>query len=137
MELLKRRNLELESDMEACRIREKELLVFTQQLTDKNVRLQSEFTALETKIQHLTSEQSLLKRSVKEKETKIDILSSQLLEERAKLTSEIEMLNKMLSDKNKTCDKINQELADQKGENLVIKRKMDQSLKVKVKGTGD
>lgn len=48
--LLKQRNSELESDMEGCRVREKELLLFTQQLTDKNVRLQSEFTALETKV---------------------------------------------------------------------------------------
>lgn len=129
MELLKRRNLELESDMEACRIREKELLVFTQQLTDKNVRLQSEFTALETKVQQLTCEQSLLKRSLKEKETKIDIVCSQYTEERLKLSSEIETLSIALSEKTKCCDKLNQELADQKGENLVIKRRMEKSLK--------
>lgn len=129
MELLKRRNMELEMDMEACRIREKELLVFTQQLTDKNVRLQSEFTALETKVQQLTCEQSLLKRSLKEKETKIDINSSQFLEEKTKLLNEIEVLNRNLGEKTKCCDKLNQELADQKGENVVIKRRMEQSLK--------
>lgn len=50
MDLLKQRNQELESDMESCRAREAELLLFTQQLTDKNVRLQSEFTALETRV---------------------------------------------------------------------------------------
>lgn len=129
IELLKRRNLELESDMEACRIREKELLLFTQQLTDKNVRLQSEFTALETKVQQLSCEQSLLKRSLKEKETKIDIVSSQFAEERSKLSGEIEFLSKNLSERSKCCDRLNQELADQKGENLVIKRRMEQSLK--------
>lgn len=48
--LLKQRNTELESDMESCRVKEAELLLFTQQLTDKNVRLQSEFTAMETKV---------------------------------------------------------------------------------------
>jgi regulator of replication initiation timing len=48
--LLKQRNAELEGDIIACRDREAELLLFTQQLTDKNVRLQSEFTALETKV---------------------------------------------------------------------------------------
>lgn len=48
--LLKQRNVELESDMESCRVREAELLLFTQQLTDKNVRLQSEFTTMETKV---------------------------------------------------------------------------------------
>lgn len=50
MGLLKQRNAELESDMEVCRAREAELLLFTQQLTDKNVRLQSEFTTMETKV---------------------------------------------------------------------------------------
>lgn len=129
IDLLKRRNLELEMDMEACRIREKELLVFTQQLTDKNVRLQSEFTALETKVQQLTCEQSLLKRSLKEKETKIELISSQFTEEKSKLSSELEVLNKNLNEKVKFCDKLNQELADQKGENVVIKRRMEQSLR--------
>lgn len=50
MQLTKQRNSELESDMEACRMREAELLLFTQQLTEKNVRLQSEFTSMETKV---------------------------------------------------------------------------------------
>lgn len=50
--LLKQRNAELESDMEVCRVREAELLLFTQQLTDKNVRLQSEFTTMETKVRY-------------------------------------------------------------------------------------
>lgn len=50
MELLKLRNSEIEGDIEACRAREAELLLFTQQLTDKNVRLQSEFTSMETKV---------------------------------------------------------------------------------------
>lgn len=53
--LLKQRNAELEGDIIACREREAELLLFTQQLTDKNVRLQSEFTALETKVGLKTS----------------------------------------------------------------------------------
>lgn len=39
--------------MESCRIREAELLLFTQQLTDKNVRLQSEFTSMETKVNQI------------------------------------------------------------------------------------
>lgn len=50
MQLMKQRNTELESDMDACRVREAELLLFTQQLTEKNVRLQSEFTSMETKV---------------------------------------------------------------------------------------
>jgi hypothetical protein len=43
-------NAELQQDMTACREREAELLDFTQKLTEKNVRLQSEFSAIEAKV---------------------------------------------------------------------------------------
>lgn len=44
--------------MESCRNREAELLEFTQKLTEKNVRLQSEFTAVEAKAHQLEIEHS-------------------------------------------------------------------------------
>jgi hypothetical protein len=46
-------NAELQQDMAACREREAELLDFTQKLTEKNVRLQSEFSAVEAKVMSL------------------------------------------------------------------------------------
>ncbi|KAJ8961976.1 hypothetical protein NQ314_005757 [Rhamnusium bicolor] len=103
--LLKLRNAELESDMEACRVREAELLLFTQQLTDKNVRLQSEFTSMETKVQQLTCEQTLLKRQIKEQETKVIMLSAKLSEERLKCTEDVESLSKNLTEKTKEVNK--------------------------------
>ncbi|KRT83182.1 hypothetical protein AMK59_4005, partial [Oryctes borbonicus] len=127
--LLKQRNVELESDMEACRIKEAELLLFTQQLTDKNVRLQSEFTAMETKVQQLSCEQSLLKRTNKEQETKANLLGIQLSEDRKKYLGEIEKLGELVSEKSKLCEKLMQEVADQKGENSVIRRKLELSLR--------
>ncbi|KAF2896326.1 hypothetical protein ILUMI_09833 [Ignelater luminosus] len=129
MTLLKQRNAELESDMELCREREAELLLFTQQLTDKNVRLQSEFTAMETKVQQLTCEQTLLKRATKEQETKAEILAAQLTEARTKRIEEVNELSKNLAEKCKLCELLTQEVADQKGENSVIKRKLEFSLK--------
>lgn len=116
--------------MESCRVKEAELLLFTQQLTDKNVRLQSEFTAMETKVQQLNCEQTLLKRSVKEQETKTNLLNTQLNEERKKYSAEIEKLETSLCEKSKTCEKLTQEIADQKGENTVIRRKLELSLRV-------
>ncbi|KAI4457825.1 ctcl tumor antigen hd-cl-01 [Holotrichia oblita] len=224
--LLKQRNTELESDMESCRIKEAELLLFTQQLTDKNVRLQSEFTAMETKVyiyfntillliyqfwlivgnqktmstedeftaddnvplsllaelwkvtlgieecnveaflsfdenlvtedtndmpsvtnqssdiveldgsdedveevQQLSCEQSLLKRTNKEQETKSNLLNIQLTEDRKKYSTEIEKLGELLAEKSKLCEKLIQEVADQKGENSVIRRKLELSLR--------
>ncbi|XP_022910975.2 coiled-coil domain-containing protein 186 isoform X1 [Onthophagus taurus] len=129
MNHLKLRNSELESDMESCHIKEADLLLFTQQLTDKNVRLQSEFTAMETKVQQLICEQTLLKRGTKEQETKAILLSNQLMEEKKKSSSEIETLLKKLEDKSKLCDQLTVEIGDQKGENAVIKRKFELSLR--------
>lgn len=67
---------------------------------------------------------------MKEKETKTNLVSSQLAEERTKFHSENEVLNKSLAEKSKCCDILRQELADQKGENTVIKRKLELSLRV-------
>ncbi|XP_072397249.1 coiled-coil domain-containing protein 186-like [Diabrotica undecimpunctata] len=129
MGLLKQRNLDLESDMETCRTREAELLLFTQQLTDKNVRLQSEFTSMETRVQQLTCEHTLLKRQIKEQETKANMYSSKLNEERQRYKEENDDLVKKLTDKTKLCEKLSQEATDQKSENIVIKRKYDMSLR--------
>jgi chromosome segregation ATPase len=144
--LLKQRNAELEGDIIACRDREAELLLFTQQLTDKNVRLQSEFTALETKVeernvddsfvevvfqvQQLTCEQTLLKRSVKEQETKMGMFAAQVADERAKCLDEIDGLKKGLAEKSGLCDKFKQEAVDHKGENKLLRRKFELSLRV-------
>lgn len=127
--LLKNRNTELESDMESCREREAELLLFTQQLTDKNVRLQSEFTAMETKVQQLSCEQTILRRATKEQETKVGILSKQLSEVETKRADEVLELTRQLTDKIKSNENLTQEVAFQKGENQVIKRKLESSLK--------
>ncbi|KAF5304350.1 hypothetical protein FQA39_LY09729 [Lamprigera yunnana] len=129
MILLKNRNVELESDMESCREREAELLLFTQQLTDKNVRLQSEFTAMETKVQQLSCEQTLLRRAIKEQETKVAILSKQSREEKSRHAEEVSDLTSKLGEKIKINDALTQEVIYQKGENQVIKRKLELSLK--------
>lgn len=126
---LKERNIELESDMEACRLRESEMLVFTQQLTDKNVRLQSEFSSLETKVQQLTCEQNLLKKDIKKYETQIDLLTSELKKEKKLRSDETQTLARHLAEKTKSCEHLNQQLEDQKGENLVIKRKLELSVR--------
>jgi hypothetical protein len=53
VEHLKVSKAELQQDMAACREREAELLDFTQKLTEKNVRLQSEFSAIEARVMSL------------------------------------------------------------------------------------
>lgn len=72
----------------------------------------------------------MLKRSIKEQETKTSLLSSQINEDKKKYLEEIQKLSTDLKEKSQKCDKYFQEVADQKGENLVIKRKYELSLKV-------
>nr|CAH7716678.1 unnamed protein product [Callosobruchus chinensis] len=127
--LLKQRNSDLEGDMESCRVREAELLLFTQQLTDKNVRLQSEFTSMESKVQQLSCEQAVLKRQIKEQETKANMLSTKLSEERSKHTEEISSMFSELEQKRALCESYSQEIVDLKGEILLVKRKYEMSLR--------
>lgn len=47
---LRTSNAELLSDMAVCREKEAELLTYTQQVTDKNVQLQSQFSAVEAQV---------------------------------------------------------------------------------------
>lgn len=81
-------------------------------------------------VQQLTCEQTLLKRQIKEQETKVTMLSAKLSEEKAKYTEEVEKLAKELSEKTKLCDQYKQEAVDQKGENALAKRKFEMSLRV-------
>ncbi|XP_065171119.1 coiled-coil domain-containing protein 186 isoform X2 [Atheta coriaria] len=127
--LLKSRNVDLTTDMDACRAHESELLAFTQQLTDKNVALQSEFSAMETKLQQLTYENGVLNRSLQESTTKSGLNTAQMIAERQKLSAEVEQLQKDLAQCNKQLETVTQELADQQGENSVIKRKHELSLR--------
>ena len=55
--------------MAACRRKESELLEFTQKLTDKNVGLQSAFTALEAKAAAVEGEHARLAAKVRARKT--------------------------------------------------------------------
>lgn len=50
VETLRISNAELLQDMASCREREADMLEFTQKVTAKNVRLQSEFSFIEAKV---------------------------------------------------------------------------------------
>ncbi|XP_025830455.1 coiled-coil domain-containing protein 186 [Agrilus planipennis] len=125
----KQRNIDLELDMKSCKEREAEMLAFTKQLTDKNVALQSQFTSIETKVQQLVCEQTILKNSVKDNETKANSFAIQLNEERKKHIEDVNYLKAELAEQIKRCEALNQESADLKGENVVLKRKLELSLR--------
>nr|CAD7575434.1 unnamed protein product [Timema californicum] len=129
VERLRLSNADLQQDMAGCREREAELLDFTQKLTDKNVRLQSEFSATEAKAQQLELELIPLQRQITELESRLVALTTSLQQERQQRQEESQLLARHLAEKSQRADDLAQQLEDQQGENQVLKRKQAAALK--------
>lgn len=115
--------------MQACRQKEADMLDFTQKLTDKNVRLQSEFTAIQTKANDLESEHGPLHDRINELSNKIKVLEGDLMQERKKRKEECEILAKYVAEQTQRAQNFAQKLEDSQGENAVLKRKHQISIK--------
>lgn len=122
-------NEELQADMSACRQKEAEMLDFTQKLTDKNVRLQSEFTAIEAKAKQLEQENGPLHQRINELINKMKVLEESLTRERKARIEECEALAKRLAEQTQVAQNLAQELEDSQGENAVLRRKQQLSMK--------
>ncbi|XP_066582391.1 coiled-coil domain-containing protein 186-like isoform X2 [Prorops nasuta] len=120
---------EMQSDMESCRQREAHMLDFTQKLTDKNVRLQSEFSAIEAKVKELESDQGPLRTKIHEMSVKIKTLEENLIMEKKKRIEECETLSHKLSEQALLAQSLSEKLEDSQGENAVLRRKQQTSLK--------
>ncbi|GFG35746.1 hypothetical protein Cfor_03926 [Coptotermes formosanus] len=130
VEHLKVSKAELQQDMAACREREAELLDFTQKLTEKNVRLQSEFSAIEARAQQLECEQGPLQRQIVELENCVSSLSQQVQQEQKHRQEENQLLARHLAERTQHIEVLVQQLEDQEGENQVLRRKQASALKV-------
>ncbi|KAH7980633.1 hypothetical protein HPB49_017767 [Dermacentor silvarum] len=64
VERLRQSAAEMQADMEACHLKEGELLEFTERLTTKSVQLQSEHSLLELKAQNLEEQNSKLTQEI-------------------------------------------------------------------------
>ncbi|XP_063988851.1 coiled-coil domain-containing protein 186 isoform X2 [Diachasmimorpha longicaudata] len=122
-------NQELQTDMDCCRQREAHMLEFTEKLTDKNVRLQSEFTAVEAKADQLEKEQGPLRESIAGLKSKVKSLEERLVLETSKRVEECELLAKHLAEQTQLAQNLSTKLEDSQGENLVLKRKHQGSIK--------
>ncbi|XP_033215056.1 coiled-coil domain-containing protein 186 isoform X2 [Belonocnema kinseyi] len=129
VERLRQTNQELQMDMDSCRQRESHMLDFTQKLTDKNVRLQSEFTAIEAKNQRLEHEQGPLHERIAELVAKVKSLEENLVLEKKKRIEDCEILAKHVAEQTQLIQNLTQKLEDSEGENAVLKRKHQLSLK--------
>lgn len=126
---LRSTNEELRSDMQACRQKEADMLDFTQKLTHKNVCLQSEFTAIETKANHLESEHGPLRDCINELTSKVKTLEEDLMQERKKRKEECEILANHVAEQTQLAQNFAQKLEDSQGENAILRRKHQISVK--------
>lgn len=115
--------------MECCREREAHMLDFTQKLTDKNVRLQSEFTSIEAKNEQLELEQASLNDKIKELSSKLKSSEISLESEKSKRTEECELLARHVAEQTQLARNLSQKLEDSQGENAVLRRKQQVSIK--------
>ncbi|XP_051174057.1 coiled-coil domain-containing protein 186 isoform X2 [Leptopilina boulardi] len=122
-------NKELQIDMQSCRQREGQMLEFTQKLTDKNVQLQSELIANEAKNKSLEKEQGPLHERIVELVNKVKLLEESLAAEQKKRLEDCEILAKHVAEQTQFSQIISQKLEDSEGENTVLKRKHQLSLK--------
>ncbi|XP_044758100.1 coiled-coil domain-containing protein 186-like [Coccinella septempunctata] len=136
LDLLEMKNKELEDDIYSCRVRETDTLLFSQQLSDKNAKLQSENYNLNNMIQVLKSEKYELNKLYTEFKENFIALSKQLAcerktnqHEKMKISCELETLQKNLTEQNRQNLKLKQQLLDLQGEICIIKKKHNSSLR--------
>lgn len=129
MQQLRTANEEMQSDMQACRQKEADMLDFTQKLTDKNVRLQTEFIAIQGKADYLENEHGPLRDCISELNSKVKSLEKNLTEEQRKRREECEILAKHVAEQTQLAQNIAQKLEDSQGENAVLRRKHQISIK--------
>lgn len=129
LQRLQAANKELQVDMDCCVHRENQMLEFTQKLTDKNVRLQSDFTITESRLKELEKELVPFREQVKELKARIKEITEELRDEKKKRADECELLARHLAEQTKMAESLKQLLEDSKGENLVLKRKHQMTIK--------
>ncbi|GIX93390.1 hypothetical protein CEXT_302101, partial [Caerostris extrusa] len=129
VERLRLTNAELQADMNACHIKEGELLKFTEGVTDTNVKLQSAHSLLEIKTQALEDEMATTKKLLTDIQQKHEQLVSEMELVRKEHEEEMQLMAKKLAEKTKNVEKLNTKLDEAENENRVLKRRHIASIK--------
>lgn len=128
-ERLQTTNNELESDLLTCRQKEAELLAFTQKLTDKNVQIQSQLSALQSKTQLLELEHGELKSELENIKAQRNKIKADLTKENEMQNAQIEELTRQLAEKIEEMKQLTTKASDLENEIQVLKKKHNNSLK--------
>uniref|UniRef100_A0A8D8Y863 Coiled-coil domain-containing protein 186 n=2 Tax=Cacopsylla melanoneura TaxID=428564 RepID=A0A8D8Y863_9HEMI len=126
---VQRSNQELSQDMATCRAREAELLQFTEKLTAKNVRLQSEFSVLEAKAERLEKDVTPLNARIKSLEFEVADLQSKLDGEKTSKDGDNKALARVVAEKTKQVEVMGRELEELRSESQIMKRKHATSIR--------
>ncbi|KAF8790411.1 Coiled-coil domain-containing protein 186 [Argiope bruennichi] len=129
IERLRLTNAELQADMNACHIKEGELLKFTEGVTDTNVKLQSAHSLLEVKAQALEDEMAETKKMLNDLQQKHAHLISEMETLKKEHEEEVQLLARKLAEKTKNVEKLNIKLDEAENENRVLKRRHIASIK--------
>lgn len=122
-------NNELESELLACRQKEAELLAFTQKLTDKNVQIQSQFSALQSKMQLMELEHAEIKSELDDVKIQRSKLKTDLTKENQTHSAQLEELTRQLAEKTEEAKQLATKVMDLENEIQVLNRKHNNSLK--------
>ncbi|GFW13592.1 hypothetical protein TNCV_1210581 [Trichonephila clavipes] len=101
VERLRLTNAELQADMNACHIKEGELLKFTEGVTDTNVKLQSAHSLLEVKAQALEDEMAETRKELADMQQKHLKLASEMETLKKEHEEEVQLLARKLAEKTK------------------------------------
>uniref|UniRef100_A0A131YYZ6 Signal transducer n=1 Tax=Rhipicephalus appendiculatus TaxID=34631 RepID=A0A131YYZ6_RHIAP len=129
VERLRQSAAEMQADMEACHLKEGELLEFTERLTTKSVQLQSEHSLLELKAQNLEEQNSKLTQEIAQLKKQNRDLASSLEAEQKQRQQETQLLARKLAEKTKTIEKLTTQVQDAENEQRVMKRRHISSIK--------
>ncbi|KAK8722957.1 hypothetical protein OTU49_011972, partial [Cherax quadricarinatus] len=126
---LQANNNEIESELLACRQKEAELLAFTQKLTDKNVQIQSQFSALQSKTQLMELVQTEMKAELDELKVQKLKLKTDLAKENQTHISELEQLRRQLAGRSEEVRQLTTKVMELENEIQVLNKKHNNSLK--------
>ncbi|KAK7068517.1 hypothetical protein SK128_026128 [Halocaridina rubra] len=122
-------NSEIEGDLLACRQKEAELLAFTQKLSDKNVQIQSQFSALQSKAQLMEIEREEMRTELDEVKAQKLKIKNDLTKENQTKSAQVESLHRQLAEKIEEIKQLTTKASDFQNDIQVLKRKHNNTLK--------
>lgn len=123
LESIRQANSDLEHDMEKCHAKENELLEFTRKLTEKNVNLQSDYTALRERARFLEEDQENHSKKVAELEFLLKSCQLELQDEKDNRGSESAAWCQSVSDKSRLCEDLQTQVRELQNELASVRRK--------------